>query len=65
MEYVSVPDSGGFVLIDLPNAPESTGIVRWARKILKDGATSLARSMTYSYASLGMKVSQVWVSDNP
>jgi glutamate dehydrogenase/leucine dehydrogenase len=57
VEYVSVPDSGGFVLIDLPNAPESTGIVRWARKILKDGATSLARSMTYSYASLGMKVS--------
>lgn len=57
MEYVSVPDSGGFVLIDLPNAPESTGIVRWARKILKDGAAGLARSMTYSYAALGLKVS--------
>ena len=45
------------MLVDLPNAPEATGIVRWARKILKDGATNLARSMTYSYGVLGMKVS--------
>lgn len=57
MDYVSIPDSGGFVLVDLPNAPDATGIVRWARKILKDGATNLARSMTYSYGALGMAVS--------
>lgn len=62
MKYVSVPDSGGFVLIDLGSGPDggppdATGIVRWARKILKDGATSLARSMTYSYGVLDMKVS--------
>ena len=57
VDYVSVPDSGGFVLVDLPNAPDATGIVRWARKILKDGATNLARSVTYSYGILGMKVS--------
>ena len=57
VDYVSVPDSGGFVLVDLPNAPHATGIVRWARKILKDGASSLARSVTYSYGVLGMKVS--------
>lgn len=57
VDYVSVPDSGGFVLVDLPNAPDATGIVRWARKILKDGATNFARSMTYSYGVLGMKVS--------
>ncbi|MEZ5381188.1 MAG: hypothetical protein R2754_05265 [Microthrixaceae bacterium] len=57
MDFVSVPDSGGFVVIDLPDAPVATGVVRWARKILRDGASSLARSLTYSYASLGMQVS--------
>ncbi|MCB1028921.1 MAG: hypothetical protein KDB24_14300 [Microthrixaceae bacterium] len=57
MDYISVPDSGGFVLIDLPDAPQAAGVVRWARKILKDGAAGLARSMTYSFAALELQVS--------
>jgi glutamate dehydrogenase/leucine dehydrogenase len=44
----------GFVVIDLPDAPVSTGIVRRAPTILSSGAADLARSLTYAYASLGM-----------
>jgi glutamate dehydrogenase (NAD(P)+) len=48
----------GFVVIDLPAAAGggvvSTGIVRCAPSILQSGAADLARSLTYSYASLGM-----------
>lgn len=45
----------GFVVIDLDDAPTSTGIVRSAPSILRSGAADLARSVTYSYASLGMQ----------
>jgi hypothetical protein len=44
-----------FVVIDLDDAPVSTGIVRCAPKLLPSGAADLARSLTYSYASLGMQ----------
>lgn len=44
-----------FVVIDLDDAPVSTGIVRCAPKLLASGAADLARSLTYSYASLGMQ----------
>lgn len=43
-----------FVVIDLDDAPVSTGIVRSAPTILASGAADLARSLTYAYASLGM-----------
>jgi glutamate dehydrogenase/leucine dehydrogenase len=43
-----------FVVLDLDDAPVSTGIVRGAAKILPSGAADLARTLTYSYASLGM-----------
>ena len=45
----------GFVVLDLDDAPVSTGIVRSAPSILQSGAADLARSLTYSYASLGMQ----------
>jgi glutamate dehydrogenase (NAD(P)+) len=45
----------GFVVIDLDDAPVSTGIVRSAPTILTSGAADLARTLTYSYASLGMQ----------
>jgi glutamate dehydrogenase (NAD(P)+) len=43
-----------FVVIDLDDAPVSTGIVRRAPKVLPSGAADLARTTTYAYASLGM-----------
>ncbi len=43
-----------FVAIDLDGAEASSGPVRWAKKVLQGGAKDLARSQTYTYASLGM-----------
>ena len=40
-----------FVVTDLDDAPVSAGIVRLAPKLLIDGATWLARSQTYQFAS--------------
>ena len=47
----------GFVLIDLEAADHAVGVVRLAPKILVDGATWLARSGTYQWASFERKVS--------
>ncbi len=44
-----------FIVFDLEDAPESAGIVRSARKILPGGARDLARSMTYAFATFGMR----------
>jgi len=44
-------DIDAFIVSDLDGAPSQVGIVRLAPKILVDGATTLARSMTYLYAS--------------
>lgn len=46
-----------FVVVDLPDAPVAAGIVRQAPKVLVDGATWLARSQTYQFASFGRKAS--------
>ena len=43
-----------FIVFDLADAPESVGIVRSARKILPGGASDLARSMTYAFATFEM-----------
>jgi glutamate dehydrogenase/leucine dehydrogenase len=40
-----------FVVFDLQDAPTSVGVLRSAPKILIDGATWLARSQTYQFAS--------------
>jgi glutamate dehydrogenase (NAD(P)+) len=45
----------GFVVVDLDDAPVSTGIVRSAPTILASGAADLARTLTYAYASVGMQ----------
>jgi hypothetical protein len=45
-----------FAIVDLDDAPTAAGSVRCARKILVDGAASLARRLTYAYASLGLQV---------
>ena len=44
-----------FIVFDLADAPESVGIVRSARKILPGGASDLARSLTYAFASFEMR----------
>lgn len=44
-------ESDAFIVFDLDAAPAHAGIVRAAPKILVDGATTLARSLTYLYAS--------------
>lgn len=44
-----------FIVFDLADAPEAVGIVRSARKILPGGASDLARSMTYTFATFKMQ----------
>jgi hypothetical protein len=44
----------GFVVFDLDAATTSVGVVRTAKKVLQDGATMLARSVTYAFASFGL-----------
>ena len=44
-----------FIAFDLADAPESVGMVRSARKILPGGASDLARSMTYAFATFEMR----------
>ncbi len=53
-EKLSAVDA--FVVFDIESAEQSVGITRLAPKVLVDGATWLARTETYRYASLGMKV---------
>ena len=43
----------GFVVVDLDGALGADGVVRCAKKILLDGARTMARSRTYSWALLG------------
>jgi hypothetical protein len=47
----------GFVVVDLDGAAAADGVVRCAKKILMDGARTMARSRTYSWALLGEQVS--------
>ena len=55
MRTIKLSNVDAFVVVDLPDAPVSTGIVRQGPKILPSGAEDLARSLTYTYASLGMQ----------
>ena len=44
-----------FVVVDLDGAEGSAGLMRLAPKILPSGAREMARSATYSFASVGMQ----------
>lgn len=46
----------GFVVFDLDQAETSVGVTRLAPKILVDGATWLARSLTYQFATFELKL---------
>jgi len=45
-----------FVLFDLEGAAKATGVARLAPKVLRDSAELLARSVTYSFAAFGLKL---------
>lgn len=49
-------DMTGFVVVDLEGASHADGVVRCAKKILMDGARTMARSRTYSWALLEQQV---------
>lgn len=57
LDLHSSDEADAFVFVDLDDAETATGIVRSAKKILVDGARSLARSETYSWALMGQRVS--------
>jgi glutamate dehydrogenase/leucine dehydrogenase len=44
-----------FVVVDLDDVPGAAGVVRLAPKVLVDGATLLARTVTYTFASFGVQ----------
>lgn len=46
-----------FLIVDLDGAVRADGVVRAAPKVLTDGASTMARSRTYSWALLGEQVS--------
>ncbi len=54
MAIHKLTSTDAFVAFDLDGAP-AAGIVRSAPKILQGGAKDLARSMTYTFATLGMQ----------
>ncbi len=55
MPVQKLTSTDAFVVRDLADAPRSMGVVRCAPKILVDGATWLARSVTYACASGGIR----------
>ena len=57
MPITKAASTDAFVVIDLPAAPNAVGVVRCAKKILQDGAVNLARTLTYTYAAFGERVS--------
>jgi glutamate dehydrogenase/leucine dehydrogenase len=57
MRTTKLEKTNGFLVIDLDDAPLAVGVTRLAPKVLQDGAELLARSITYSFASYGLKLS--------
>lgn len=57
MALQKLSSTDAFVVVDLDGADAADGVVRWAKKVLVDGARNLARSRTYAHALLGEKVS--------
>jgi len=60
LQKITAPDPlemTGFVVTDLVGASRATGFVRCAKKVLMDGATTMARSQSYAWALLGEPIS--------
>ncbi len=54
MKVQRLSSTDGFIVWDLDHATTAAGVVRLAPKVLQDGATLLARSTTYVFASFGI-----------
>ena len=57
MRVQKLETTDGFLLFDLDGAERSLGVARLAPKVLNDSAEMLARSVTYSFAAFGLKLS--------
>ncbi|MFZ4517862.1 MAG: hypothetical protein ACOYOP_05715 [Microthrixaceae bacterium] len=57
MGLQKLSSTDAFVVVDLDGADTADGVVRWAKKVLVDGARNLARTRTYAHAVLGQQVS--------
>lgn len=57
MQVTKLESTDAFVIVDLDGAERAAGVVRCARKILIDGAASLARHGTYAFAIAGVQAS--------
>ena len=57
MRVQKLESTDGFLLFDLDGAERSAGVARLAPKVLHDSAELLARSVTYSFAAFGLKLS--------
>ena len=55
VKTVRLTSAKGFLLLDLDDAPVSVGLARSAPSILQSGAVSMARSVTYSFASFAIE----------
>lgn len=55
--FTKLQSVDGFVLVDLDAAERRSGVVRSAKKVLRDSAAALARHLTYAYAVLGVEAS--------
>ena len=64
VEIRTLDGTDAFVVVDLPEADRAIGVVRSARKILRDGAVLLARSQTYQLAALELPASGASVGVN-
>ena len=57
MRVQQLESTDAFVLFDLEGAEKAAGVARLAPKVLHDSAELLARSVTYSFASFGLRLS--------
>lgn len=57
MGLQKLSSTDAFVLVDLDGVEHADGIVRLAKKVLVDGARTIARSRTYSWALLERRIS--------
>ena len=57
MRIQKLESTDGFLLFDIEGAEKAAGVARLAPKVLHDSAELLARTVTYSCAAFGLKVS--------
>lgn len=56
MRVQQLESTDAFVLFDLEGAQKAAGVARLAPKVLRDSAELLARTVTYSFATFGLKM---------